>query len=135
MRPAASPPPRWRATATVPATVPIPVVRRHSTVYTTNDTTNDTPNETPNETKGRSGWHWLLAVPAVAPLFTPLYNRTEPAFAGIPFFYWCQLAFVGLVVGVITLVYQATEGAATTMHKAPGPSVGAGPDLGRRDRP
>jgi hypothetical protein len=60
----------------------------------------------------RSRWHWLLAIPAVVPLLTPLYNRTEPRFAGIPFFYWAQLAFVGLVVGVVTLVYQATEGAA-----------------------
>jgi Protein of unknown function (DUF3311) len=118
MRPAASPPQRWRATATVP----IPVVRR----------------EDPKDTKyepSRSRWHWLLVVPAVVPLLTPLYNRTEPTFAGIPFFYWCQLAFVGLVVGVITLVYQATKGAATTMHRPPGPWVGANRDLDRRNRP
>jgi hypothetical protein len=88
----ASPPLRWRATATVP----IPVERREPTT----------------RTAARSRWHWLLAVPAVAPLLTPLYDRTEPRLAGIPFFYWCQLAFVGLVVGVVTLVYQATEGAA-----------------------
>jgi hypothetical protein len=92
MAPAASPPPRWRATATVP----IPVLRRDS----------------PTVPDSRGRWHWLLAVPAVVPLLTPLYDRTEPRLAGIPFFYWCQLAFIGLVVGVVTLVYQATEGAA-----------------------
>jgi hypothetical protein len=99
MRPAASPPTRWRATATVP----IPVVRR--------DTTNRADTDT--DTAGRSRWHWLLAVPAIVPLLTPLYDRTRPTLAGIPFFYWCQLAFVGLVVGVVTLVYQVTEAAAT----------------------
>jgi hypothetical protein len=105
MRPAASPPPRWRATATVP----IPVVRRDKPI---------TPDTAP-DTAGRSGWHWLLAVPAIVPLLTPLYNRTEPALAGIPFFYWCQLAFVGLVVGVITLVYQVTEGATARRRDRP----------------
>jgi hypothetical protein len=105
MRPAASPPPRWRATATVP----IPVVRRDK----------PTAPDTAPDTAGRSRWHWLLAVPAIVPLLTPLYNRTEPALAGIPFFYWCQLAFVGLVVGVITLVYQATEGAAARRQDRP----------------
>jgi Protein of unknown function (DUF3311) len=115
MRPAASPPQRWRATATVP----IPVVRRHGT-----DNIDNTGNtDSTAGTGGRSRWHWLLAVPAVVPLLTPLFNRTEPALAGIPFFYWCQLAFVGLVVGVVTLVYQATEGAASRRAAS------------RRDRP
>jgi Protein of unknown function (DUF3311) len=99
MRPAVSPPQRWRATATVP----IPVVRRHDA---------HAAGSADTDSGSRSRWHWLLAVPAVVPLFTPLFNRTEPKLAGIPFFYWCQLAFVGLVVGVVTLVYQATEGAA-----------------------
>jgi hypothetical protein len=103
MRPAASPPPRWRATATVP----IPVVRRDKPVVPESVT-----RAAGSATNDRSRWHWLLAVPAIVPLLTPLYNRTEPRLAGIPFFYWCQLAFVGLVVGVVTLVYQATEGAA-----------------------
>jgi hypothetical protein len=107
MRPAASPPPRWRATATVP----IPVVHRDKP--TAPETATDTAPDTAPDTAGRSRWHWLLAVPAIVPLLTPLYNRTEPVLAGIPFFYWCQLVFVGLVVGVITLVYQVTEGAAT----------------------
>ena len=57
----------------------------------------------------RTGWHWLLLVPVVVPLLTPLYNRLEPRLFGLPFFYWCQLAFVLLDVGVIALVYQLTK--------------------------
>jgi hypothetical protein len=56
----------------------------------------------------RSAWHWLLAIPVVLPLLTPLYNRIEPRFVGMPFFYWFQLAFIGLDVVVVTVVYQVT---------------------------
>ena len=57
----------------------------------------------------RCGWHWLLLAPVVPPLLTPLYNRTAPEFAGVPFFYWAQLAFVFGDIAVITVVYQATK--------------------------
>ena len=33
----------------------------------------------------RTGWHWLLLVPILLPLCTPLYNRTNPQFFGLPF--------------------------------------------------
>jgi hypothetical protein len=64
-----------------------------------------------HESRGsdRSRWHWLLAIPVVVPLLTPLYNRLEPRLFGLPFFYWCQLAFVGLAVSVTTVVHQATK--------------------------
>jgi hypothetical protein len=55
------------------------------------------------------GLHWLLLVPIVLPLLTPLYNRMDPRLFGLPFFYWCQLAFVVVDVGVITLVYRLTK--------------------------
>ncbi|MFE2871676.1 MULTISPECIES: DUF3311 domain-containing protein [unclassified Embleya] len=35
-----------------------------------------------------------LAAPVVALLWVPLYARREPAAAGVPFFYWYQLAWV-----------------------------------------
>src|SRR2546423_14680554 len=54
-------------------------------------------------------WQWLLLIPIVLPLLTPLYNRLEPRLLGLPFFYWCQLAFVLVDVAVITLVYQLTK--------------------------
>jgi hypothetical protein len=57
----------------------------------------------------RSYWLWLLLIPALLPLLTPVYNRIEPRLAGVPFFYWFQLALVGLDIVVVTLVYQATK--------------------------
>src|SRR6266487_1415050 len=57
----------------------------------------------------RGGGHWLLLIPMLLPLVTPMYNRIEPRLAGVPFFYWFQLAFVGLDIAVVTLVYQATK--------------------------
>jgi Protein of unknown function (DUF3311) len=56
-----------------------------------------------------SAWHWLLWLPVVLPLITPLYNRIEPRWWGIPFFYWFQLSFVGLDIAVVMLVYLATK--------------------------
>ena len=57
----------------------------------------------------RSRWHWLLAVAVVIPLLTPLYNRVQPRLLGLPFFYWSQIAFIGLAAGVTTAVYLATK--------------------------
>jgi uncharacterized protein DUF3311 len=54
-------------------------------------------------------WHWLLLIPITLPLLTPLYNRLEPRLLGLPFFYWCQMAFVFVDIGIITLVYQVTK--------------------------
>ena len=56
-----------------------------------------------------SPWHWLLLVPTVVPLLTPFYNKLEPSLLGLPFFYWCQMAFVGLTILITTIVYQATK--------------------------
>jgi hypothetical protein len=74
---------KWRATARVPVAL-----------Y-------------PDADRGR--WHWLLAGAVVPPLVTPFYNRLEPSFAGIPFFYWFQIAVIALDVAVVTVVYQATK--------------------------
>jgi hypothetical protein len=35
----------------------------------------------------------------------PFYNRIEPSLAGIPFFYWYQLAWVVLGAVVVLAVY------------------------------
>lgn len=47
----------------------------------------------------------LLAVPFLAVLWPPLYNRTEPAWAGIPFFYWYQLLWIVLTTVLLMIVY------------------------------
>jgi hypothetical protein len=49
-------------------------------------------------------WNLLLAIPFVALLWVPLYNRIEPAAFGIPFFYWYQFVWVILTSLVILFV-------------------------------
>ena len=67
------------------------------------------PPEPADDRPHHRAWQWLLLLPIVLPLLTPLYNRLEPRLFGLPFFYWCQLAFVGLDVVVIALVYRLTK--------------------------
>lgn len=56
-----------------------------------------------------SPWVYLLAIPVVLPLFTPLYNRVEPELFGIPAFYWIQLTFVPMSALVTGIVYLKTR--------------------------
>jgi hypothetical protein len=49
----------------------------------------------------------LLLVPYVAMLAVPLYNRTLPELAGIPFFYWYQLLWIPLGALLILPIYFA----------------------------
>ena len=58
----------------------------------------------------RKGFLWLLLIPGGMPLLVPLYNRVDPVFWGLPFFYWYQLACAGVATLVITFVYQVTKG-------------------------
>jgi hypothetical protein len=67
------------------------------------------PPEPADDRPHHPAWHWLLLLPILLPLVTPLYNRLEPRLLGLPFFYWCQIAFVAVDVVVITLVYQLTK--------------------------
>lgn len=57
----------------------------------------------------RSPWNWLLFVPIVLPLLTPLFNHDEPRLFGFPVFYWLQLAFILVGVTTTSLVYQMTK--------------------------
>jgi hypothetical protein len=51
----------------------------------------------------------LLLLQFVLALCVPFYNTIEPAWAGMPFFYWYQLLMV-LVCAILTaIVYFATE--------------------------
>ncbi|WP_033342255.1 DUF3311 domain-containing protein [Catenuloplanes japonicus] len=54
----------------------------------------------------RSPWNWLLIIPIVVPLTTPLFNHDDPRLLGFPVFYWLQLAFIILGVSTTTLVYR-----------------------------
>lgn len=42
----------------------------------------------------RALYFFLLLLPCIAVLWTPLYNRLTPEIAGIPFFYWYQLLWI-----------------------------------------
>lgn len=57
----------------------------------------------------RSRWNWLLAVPIVLPLLTPLFNFDAPRLFGFPAFYWLQFAFILVGVGATSAVYQLTR--------------------------
>jgi hypothetical protein len=59
--------------------------------------------------KDHSRWNWLLFIPILVPLITPLFNFDSPRLFGFPAFYWLQLAFIIIGVGTTTLVYQATK--------------------------
>lgn len=51
----------------------------------------------------------LLLLPLVAVLVPEFYNFAEPAIGGMPFFYWYQLLWVGLVGVCTAIVYAATR--------------------------
>jgi hypothetical protein len=58
----------------------------------------------------KASWllHWpraLLAIPFIAVLWVPPYNRIEPALGGVPFFYWYQLAWILIGAAIVLLVY------------------------------
>jgi hypothetical protein len=59
----------------------------------------------------RSGWSWwylLLLVQFIAVLWPPFYNTAEPAWIGIPFFYWYQMAIVIVSAVLTAVVYFVT---------------------------
>jgi hypothetical protein len=57
----------------------------------------------------RSPWNWLLVLPIVVPLLTPLYNADSPRLFGFPMFYWLQFAFILVGVTTTSIVYQKTK--------------------------
>ncbi|GID32966.1 DUF3311 domain-containing protein [Paractinoplanes brasiliensis] len=69
----------------------------------------DTPKAVPTTRSDRSPWNWLLAIPIVLPLLTPLYNHDSPRLWGFPAFYWLQFLFILVGVGTTTIVYRMTR--------------------------
>jgi Protein of unknown function (DUF3311) len=66
-------------------------------------------NEPQGSKDGWSRWYLLLIVQFVAVLWPPFYNKAEPAFAGVPFFYWYQLLWIIIGAVLTAFVYFATE--------------------------
>jgi uncharacterized RDD family membrane protein YckC len=50
---------------------------------------------------------WLLVIPFIAMLWVPFYNRLEPEWNGIPFFYWYQLLWILIGAALVLFVYFA----------------------------
>jgi hypothetical protein len=67
------------------------------------------PETSPPPRTDRSPWNWLLIIPIVVPLLTPLYNFDSPRLWGFPAFYWIQLLFILLGVTTTSIVYQMTK--------------------------
>lgn len=61
------------------------------------------------EVRSTRAWYWLLLVPLVGLLIPSIYNRADPEFIGLPFFYWYQLAWVPVSVALTALVYRKTR--------------------------
>jgi Protein of unknown function (DUF3311) len=59
--------------------------------------------------RGWSWWYLLFIVESAVILWPPLYNRIEPTWMGIPFFYWFQLLWVIVGAAFTALVYFATD--------------------------
>jgi Protein of unknown function (DUF3311) len=59
--------------------------------------------------RSRTGWYIVLLVFCVLVLWVPLYNRAEPSFIGLPFFYWFQLLLVLVGAALTAIIYFATE--------------------------
>lgn len=67
---------------------------------------------TPKARKLRLAQVILLAIPCVAVLIAPFYDRSAPALFGVPFFYWWQLIWVplsGLCIGIAYRVNACTS--------------------------
>jgi hypothetical protein len=58
---------------------------------------------------GFSLWYLLFLVQLVAVLWTPFYNRIEPKWLGIPFFYWYQLLWVIISAVFTAVIYFAVR--------------------------
>ena len=65
-----------------------------------------------NDTQKKwSWWYLLFAIQFVFALWPPFYNKVEPYWMGIPFFYWFQLLLV-IVAAVLTAIANLPEYAA-----------------------
>lgn len=55
--------------------------------------------------KERRWFLLLLLIPVLSLLWVPLYNRYDPTFLGMPFFYWYQMLWIVLTALLTLIVY------------------------------
>lgn len=51
-------------------------------------------------------WLIVLIIPCLLSIWVPLYNRVEPMWFGIPFFYWFQFSLIIVMAIVTALAYR-----------------------------
>ena len=56
-----------------------------------------------------SWWYLLFVIQYVVVIWPSLYNKVEPTWIGIPFFYWYQLLCVLIGAVLTAVVYFATD--------------------------
>ena len=54
-------------------------------------------------------WYLLLLPPYIAMIWVSSYNKADPQWAGIPFFYWYQLLWIWIGSALTAIVYFATR--------------------------
>jgi hypothetical protein len=72
----------------------------------------DTENRTTDGSGKTRKRRWLLPLiflPFIGSLWVPSYNKLEPTLAGVPFFYWYQMAWILISAALTFFVYLATE--------------------------
>jgi len=66
-----------------------------------------------NATRRKRGawtsWYLLFLFQFVAVLWPPYYNKIEPSWMGVPFFYWYQLLWVAISALLTAVIYLATD--------------------------
>jgi hypothetical protein len=58
---------------------------------------------------GWSWWYLLFAIQFIAVIWPPFYNKLEPSWFGVPFFYWYQMLWVIVGAVLTAVVYFATD--------------------------
>jgi hypothetical protein len=48
-------------------------------------------------------------VPFIGLIWVPFFNKVEPSFFGLPFFYWYQFLWVFLTPALTYIVYRKTD--------------------------
>ena len=61
-----------------------------------------------NEHAGWRWWYLLFLLQFIGVLWPPFYNRVDPSWLGLPFFYWYQLLWVVLSALITALIYWVT---------------------------
>ncbi|HEX3952902.1 MAG TPA: DUF3311 domain-containing protein [Stellaceae bacterium] len=63
----------------------------------------------PDRTPRSRLWYLLLLLPYVAMLWVHSYNSVQPELAGIPFFFWYQLMWIGISAVLTFFVYLMSD--------------------------